>query len=256
LALNRLDEVLKKKSIIDAYLRKKYIEFLLECQAKKPELGLDLVKRGEKLAKEAVEIQPYCTRTWINLAAFALNLLKQEKNPEIAEELKSEVFFALERAHQLSSRRQEVFVAQITADLLTGQYQKAKERAGECINLNSRLAECHWLEGLSEIFLGDFEKGKESFKMAEELGYSVNSQMALEQMAQAYAYQKNYQELVEIFQKLIQIDPPNLQYQTSLAFIYKQLGKIEEAKKEALKILELFPTYEEEVREFLRSLAP
>lgn len=77
-------EALKKKNIIDAYLRKKYIEFLLECQAKKPELGFDLVKKGEKLAKEVVEIQPYDTRSWINLAAFTLNLLKEEKSQRLS----------------------------------------------------------------------------------------------------------------------------------------------------------------------------
>ncbi len=255
LAFQRLDEMAKKKSIIDAYLRKKYIEFLLDCQAKKPELAFELVKKGEKLAKEVVAIQPYCTRTWINLAAFVLDLLKQEKNPEIAQELKKEVYFALERAHQLSPKRQEVFLAQITADFLTGQYQKAKEKSRECVNLNPKLAECHWLEGLSEIFLGEFEQGKKSLKRAEELGYSVNSQMALEQLAQAYLHQKNYRELVEIFQRLIQIDPSRAQYQTSLALIYRELGKTEEAKKQALKILEQWPEYRKEVEEFLQNLS-
>ncbi len=254
LALNRLNEFLKKKSVIDAYLRKKYIEFLLECQAKKLKLSFDLEKKGQELAKEVVEIQPYCTRSWINLVAFTLDLLKQEKDPEIAKKLKNEAYYALERVYQLSPKRQEVFVAKITADLLTNQYQQAKERAEECINLNSRLAECHWLKGLSEIFLGNLEEGEKSLKRAEELGYPQNSQKALEQLAQAYFHQKNYKKLLEIFQKLIQINPANLHYRISLSVCYKELGKTEEAKKEALKILELWPELKDKVDEFLKTL--
>jgi len=39
-----------------------------------------------------------------------------------------------------------------------------------------------------------------------------------------------------------------------LAFIYKELGQIEEAKKTALKIIELFPDHQKEAEEFLKTL--
>jgi len=108
---------------------------------------------------------------------------------------------------------------------------------------------------LSNIYLGEEEMAKEDMEIAKEKGYQIDSEISLLELAKAYLKREKYQELIKIYQKLIAIKPENPKYYIALAVFYKETGQIEEAKKEALKILELFPEYKEEVEEFLKTLS-
>jgi putative inorganic carbon (HCO3(-)) transporter len=69
-----------------------------------------------------------------------------------------------------------------------------------------------------------------------------------------YLKENDYQKLADSYQRLIELDPTEPQYYASLAFVYQKLGLTEEAKKQALKIIELFPEYKIEAETFLKSL--
>jgi len=147
-------------------------------------------------------------------------LIESEENPEMIKELKQEANYYFEKAQRLSPKRQEVFIEWIITDLLTSDYQRAKEKARKCIDLNEKLGDCWWQMGLSEIYLGEYERAKENIEIAEKKGYPVNSKISLLELIRAYI----------------------------------KVGNFEEAKKQALKILELFPEYEEEIKLFLKKL--
>jgi len=248
-ALNRMEKILLTKTFLNAYLKLKYIDIIDKCVEEKPEMILPLAQKATEILKENIKIRPYYTRNWLLLGSYTNILIEKGE-----ENLKEEVNYYFERAYQLSPKRQETFIEWIKTDLLTGEYQKAKTKAQKCIDLNGKIGDCWWLKGLSEIYLDEQEQAQKDINSASQKGYSINSKASLLQLAKAYGDTKNYQELVKIYQKIIDIEPSNAQYHASLAFCYKELGDLEKAKKEALKVLELRPEAREEVEEFLKTL--
>jgi len=256
-ALNRVEKILSSRSILDSYLRLKYIDVIQECLRQKPELTFQLSLKATQLLKEVTEMRPYYTRSWLLLGGYTNALIEVgqgEMPAEDFEKLKNEVNFYFEKAFELSPKRQEVLIEWTKADLVAGEYQKAEERAQKCVDLNSKLGDCYWLQGLSQIFLGEKDAAKSSLQLASQKGYPIGAKISLVQLLQAYNIVKDYPELILIFQQLVSIEPNNPQYHASLAVAYKEIGDFEKAKKEALKVLELQPEAKVEVEEFLKTL--
>jgi len=249
-ALEIMEKILPEKSFLDGYLRLHYVGVINQCIDKK-ELtgGYLLAKKAQEILKENVEIRPYYTRNWLLLGQYS-NILMENWE----EETKAEAETSLEKAHQLSPKRQQVLQEWIKTDLLIGQYQSAKEKSETCINLNEKFAGCWWLAGLSHAYLNDLEKSDYYLKIAAEKRYPVKSKSSWLELTRAYIEIKNYPGLVETYSELIKLEPDNPQHYASLAFAYKELGQVEEAKKQALKIIELFPEHKEEAEEFLKTL--
>jgi len=258
--LERMEKILPTNTFLDNYLRMRYIEVISKCIKINPEATKVLAQRATDILKENTKIRPYYTRSWILLGSFTNVLIEKEWQTgnqiesELIQNLKKEANNAFEKANQLSPKRQEVFVEWIRTDLLTGEYQKAKEKSQKCIDLNPELGECWWLMGLIQSYLKDFEKADDFIKVAQEKGFNTQSEKSWWELTQAYVVTENYQGLVKTYQQLIKINPSHPQYHASLAAIYKKIGDFENAKKEALKVLELSPEFKEEVEEFLRSL--
>jgi len=254
LALKKMEEILPKRTFLDAYLRLEYVDILIKCKEKMPENSLELVKKGINLMEEAIKIQPYHTSNYIVLGSLIDFLMDNEKNIEIKKNLKTEADSYFEKAYKLSPKRQEVFIEWIKSDLIAGEYQKAKEKAQRCIELNENLSDCWWLMGINYIYLGEKEKAKENIKIAEKKGFSVNSENSLLKLAKVYVDIGDYKELLGIYQKLVNLKPDNPAYHISLAIVYKELADFENAKKEIKKALELAPEIKEEAEDFLKKL--
>jgi len=116
------------------------------------------------------------------------------------------------------------------------------------------MGECWWMKGLSNIYLGNIEEAKKDFISAKENHYDANSVSSLFQLIQIYLETENYQELIEIHQKLIELEPTNSQYYATLAYNYKVIGDYKKARETAEKMLELFPEMKDKIEEFLKTL--
>jgi len=249
-AVETMENILPQKSILDNYSRLKYAEIVNQCiEEKSLEEAKPLAERTVGLLEEATKIRPHYTRTWMMLGQYN-NVLMENWGEDREEQATA----SLEKAHQLSPKRQEVLTEWIKTDILTGQYQKALEKSKECINLNEKLANCWWLAGLSHAYLNDLEEADYYLEIATEKGHPVKSKTSWLELTKAYIEIKNYPGLVKAYSELIKLEPDNSQHYASLAFVYKELGQLEEAKKEALKIIELFPEYKAQTEEFLETL--
>ena len=250
-ALNRMENILPRKSILDGYLRIKYLEVINTCiQEKTIDESYPLAKKAGEIMEENVQIMPYFTRNWIWLGKYNNLLLENWQKTEAAE--KAEKAFA--KAGLLSPKRQEVFEGWIKTDLLTGQYEKAEEKAEECIMLNEKFAGCWWLKALTYVYLNDPEKAREYMETARLKGYRIKSVDALLELTKAYIEIGNYPGLLETYPEIIKLEPEEPQHYASLAFVYKELGQNEKARETALKIIELFPEHKTEAEEFLKQL--
>jgi putative inorganic carbon (HCO3(-)) transporter len=252
-ALSRMDKVLGKRSFLDVYLRLKYADLLKSCE---PVTGktLEYAQKGRELTKESVRIQPYYVRNWILLDGYTNVLIEKEKNPEIKKELIKEANSYLEKAYELSPKRQELYLEWTKAALVADEYPKAKEKAEKCVSVNKKLPDCYWFLGLSEIALGDLQNGQMNLIKATEMGYNSRAITSLHQLVKIYSATKNYPELAKVYEDLVWQRPKEPQYHASLAFTYKELGEYELARREAMKVLELQPEAKEEVEAFLKTL--
>jgi len=219
-AIPRAEKMLPQKSFLDAFLRLRYFETLERCENEMPGETLEFTKKKIKLLQEIIKIQPYYTRSWISLGSQTNVLIESETSPENIENLKKETNYYFEKAHQLSPKRQEVFIEWIITDLLTGEYQKAKEKAQKCIDSNERLGDCWWQMALTNIYLGENEKAKENLEIARQNGYPINSELSLLELARAYFKSENYSELIKIYHELIKINPA---YEEKLKPFLKEL---------------------------------
>jgi len=265
-ALKIVDDIVNSKNIIDTHIRRMSAAVIIrDCTDEIIKPPIESIEYGASLLKKNTEKDSNYLRDWLLLAEYT-NILVEEKikytdnvfiPTEEMEILKDEVNYYFERASLLSPRRQEVYKEWLKIDLITGEYEKAKEKAQKCINLNPNYGVCHWLMALSQGYSGDFEKFDYFAKIAKAKNYNIESKEALHQSINMYIKTENYKGLAEIYPKLISIASDNkekAQLYAPLAVVYKELGEIEKAREQALKALELMPEAKAIVEEFLKSL--
>jgi tetratricopeptide (TPR) repeat protein len=264
-------EVAKKysptyKTIIDNYLRIRYVELIQTCTPTSQE-PIALAQKAISFLKKNTENNQKDVRNWLLLAEYT-NILIEEKNKETdnvflstpeMEQLKKEANEYFAKAVDLSPQRQEIYKEWLKTGIITGDYETAKERAQKCIDLNPNYPVCYWLMGLVEGYLGNYEKLNYFGNIAKEKGYDVESEEALSLLLNMYIRIGDYKGLAEVYPKIINITKDKnqqAQLYASLAVVYKELGEIKKAREAALKALELMPEAKTDVEEFLRSLEP
>ena len=247
-ALAQMEKPLSSHSFLDHYLGMKYANIINSCIKKYPDKSVEMAQDVIQILERNTEIRPTYTRNWLYLGIYTNFLI--EKGLASADE--ADYYF--KKANELSSKKQEIFNEWAKTYFITNNYSKAKEKAQQCIELNPIIGECWWIKGISNIYLNNIKQAKIDLQIAKEKGYDVDSKVSLFQLLEAYLEIKSYEELIEIHEKLIELEPDNAQYYATLAYNYKVIGNYEKAKETAEKMLELFPEMKEKVEEFLKSL--
>jgi O-antigen ligase/tetratricopeptide (TPR) repeat protein len=255
-SISIMEENIESNSILNNYLRLKYISVLGETINQDSTLSSQTVPRAYQVLKEASVLRPKYTRTWFLLGKYTnyLYLQKRETEPQEAKELLKESNQHLQKAIELSPKRQQVLVEWSKTKIYEKEYQESKEISQKCIDYNPELRDCYWQMALSNIYLQNEEEFQKYFDLAKEKRYNINSEKSLLELVNAYIEVKNYEELITLYQKLLKKNPDKIEYHTSLAVCYKETGDIEKARKEALKVLEMSPESKESVVKFLQEL--
>ena len=257
-SFNYMEEAYSKHSFINNYAGLKYIDVIsayFKNANPSPQEIKEKTNKAIEILRKNTEIRPNYARSWLLLGAYINISLETEKlSPEEFKKLKQEADSALEKAHQLSPKRQEIIAEWIKTDLLSHSFQQAKERAQMCIDINPKFKDCYWMMALTQVYLNNIEQANEDMKLASKKGYPVKNESSLLQLSKAYYYNKNYEEMVTVYEKLIKQRPNYVSYHLNLAILYKETGKYKEAKKQALKVIELDSNFKPQAEEFLRTL--
>lgn len=246
-------------TIIDNYLTMSYVRIMRDCTEQSPDSTTDITKEAIRLLKKNVELSPLDERYWLLLAEYTNILIEEQikltdntfQNTPEMEKLRDEANYYFEKAHLLSPKRQEVYKEWLKTGLISGDYKKAEENAQKCIDLNPSYRECYWLMALTQGYLGNKENFNYFTALAREKNYNMETIETLQQLINMYIRTQNYSALTEVFPKLIESTKDiqqKAQLHSSLAAVYKELGQIENAKKEARKILELIPSFPVELQ--------
>ena len=255
-ALSLMDSVLPQQSFLDVYVRMQYITYEQTCSAYFPENILDYTKKGIEILSEAVKIQPLNTRNWLYMGTLTTALAGQTNDPKTADSLIKQANYDLDRATELAPKHQEILVGRAQLDIVSGKYSDAQNDSKKCMSLDPSLGDCYWYLAVSEIYLKDTADANKNIQLAISKGYDTNSEAKLVELVNAYGQIFDYQDLAPIFEKLTAINPNNIQYHSTLAFIYEKLGQEDKARQEAAKALQLTPNSTQSVDDFLKNLIP
>ncbi|MBU4367925.1 O-antigen ligase family protein, partial [Patescibacteria group bacterium] len=248
-ALNIVDNIWQGRGILESYAGLRYTDFIKRCASSKPEKEVDYSKKASEVLKISSKIQPKFTRTWIFLGSFTNVLAAKEENIENRNKLLLEARSYLEKALELSPKRQEIFIEIEKSYIVAGDYQAMKKIAYDCIDIDSSYGQCYWYLGIAEIFLGDQENGKKHIQESLEKGGSPS----YIQLGVAYISQKNYKDAADAYHMLTVLYPENANYHAVMAFLSREIGDYARAGSEALKVFELQPE-NKEVLKFLEQL--
>ncbi len=253
-AVNLMETVMKRRSILDARVRIQYVEMMNLCAAMHPQKNLAYAQRGIEVMKEAVAIQPTFSRLWIFLGGFTTVTANAEQDAAKKTALLTEAQSYLEKAAQLAPDHQELITEQIKLAMIAKDYQAMKNTAERCVQVYPSAGSCYFLRGLSNIYLGNLADADKDIALSTTKGHDIYSTLALNQLVTAYAETKHYQRLANAYQELIIRFPNVADYHASLAFTYKEMGEYQKARQEALFFLQMMPEAKEEVEAFLASL--
>ncbi len=264
-AYEMIEPLMLKPSLIDDYVRFKYIDIVGYCLEKHPEIKLEVSEKALTALDETKESRPYYTRTWTYSAIFLNKIM--DSSPEMTLEEKQilgeQALENLKRAGELSPKRQDVFLTYVKTYLLMEELEKASEKAEECIEVSPRAGDCYWAKALALIAADakNSEQTLEYIKKAISLGYTKEAYASLSHLIRLYiglAEQtqdiKYYEILEQLYIEKIKFDYSDFQDHATLAHVYSLLGKYDKAREQAYIVLELSPESEPSVREFLDSL--
>ncbi|MBI2644460.1 MAG: O-antigen ligase family protein [Candidatus Wildermuthbacteria bacterium] len=246
------------QTFLAAYFNTEFAEILKKCGNQIPERKIPFTQKARGLLAEAIKSHPVHTGSWLFyggltntiIEAAIINALPQEQIAPLIQEADA----AFRKAHELSPKRQKVLIEWMKTDILAQEYADAKERASQCIELNLETGACWWFKGLAEIYLGDLPQAQNDIKIANQKEYPIRSLGSLQTLANAYITTKNYPLLMTAYQQMLERDPKNAQYHASLAIVFKELRKFDDARQHALMVLELNPATKSEVETFLKEL--
>jgi len=259
-----LDSVLaSENSPFNTYARTSYVDLLTICNTVAPQERIITARKGSTLLKESVKSRPLYTRNWIFLGGFSNVLLQAEllkapglQSQRTIEQKKKDAHSYFSIAHDLSPKRQEIYVEWIKTFLITQDYGGAKQKAQECIDLNPDHDTCAWLKQVAEIYTGDraaIELGSEADPR---FNVQLGSPAQLSQLVRAYAITKNSEQIINVYQRLVEFDPLNKRMHASLAAAYQEGGYYGRAHQEAFRVLDLDPSSQKVVETFLQALPP
>ncbi len=249
-----MNKELQNHSFLDSYVRLEYGEFIKNCNDYYPQNSSVYMKKGLEVIGQALKMQPLYTRYWIFMASATNSLAAKETNADTKNNLITQAKYYLDQAIKLAPNHQEIIIEQARMEMNAGDYQKMQSYSNDCIALNADLGDCYWELALSQIYLKDINNAQKNIEIAGSKGYSINSEVSLGQLADAYYFITDYRTLASIYEKLIIINQSSAQYHSSLAFFYSKLGEYAKARHEAMEALKRSPESKPNVDAFLRTL--
>ena len=248
-----MDGLLESKSFLDSYIRLHYAEDVKICASSSGK-KLDYINKAIKALEEESKIQPKYTRTWLLLAQFNNTLIAMEQDSKKQSELEAKSLSYINEAKKLSPLRQENYSTEAQTYFAESDFKSMKKISEDCLKIDEKAGGCYWYLGLSEIMMKDEKEGDKNIENAKKFGFDYDNISSLTQLALAYTQNKNLTELFPIYNRLLELDPQNIDFRARFAFLYRESGDYVNARKQASKLLGINPEIDKEIEDFLRTL--
>ncbi len=233
-------------------IRHRYAQYLFEYSANKEKITPDITKeveftieKVEELAKERP--MDYLPRLYASRMHIILGK-ESSKSPHNDEALKNSL-----EALKISPTFMRTYYEVAQGYLNKEDYKTAIEYFKKATELNPDVGLSYWYWGITEMQIGNTQRGLELIEIAQNKGYGPDESDLLK-LTNVYIKLNDYKKLAEIHEKLVAIAPQKVQYHVSLAVVYSRIGKINEAVREAKIAAQLDPSFTEDAKAFVQSI--
>lgn len=185
---------------------------------------------------------PYTFRFWLSQLYSFMGEYVDGKYYDEANKILGE-------AREFSPERQHIPLLMAKNYLLQKKTDEGIKVLTELVNKDSQFAEPHWFLGLALTQAGREEEGIKELEQGAPFG--VNSKGNVLYLIDLYAKRKEYDKIIPLYKKLIELEPRNASYYASLAATYAALGDRENVIININKAVELNPSLAEEAKIFL-----
>jgi O-antigen ligase/tetratricopeptide (TPR) repeat protein len=234
-----------------------------------PEIRLQLVKSiseiyskelaNQSVFKEALDLaivemeksvkeHPLDVRYWLYLVqTYNLKGVDQVEYLTKAEN-------ALSRAKKLSPKRQQIYFELAKTKLLKANYDEAVMILKEAVNLDDRVGESYWQLGVAYYFTKNYPEALRAIEKSLSLLSLSGMPDRMIMAGNIYVLNQRYREALYYYNLAQNTEPTNLEVYIKKAIVYSRLGNKEEAIRTIEKILEIDPSYKEQVDEFIKNI--
>jgi len=244
-----MDEQSQIKTFFLPYTNYAYINLIIDRIISHPDEQTSLVKTLQKISQKNVSLQPYDYRNWLRLGESLATIAKDSKDTETLQEAQN----AFKKALELSPKDPTILLSFFMSDIFSNNLTEAKEKSDYCLKAFPESRECLWMSGLINIYLNNIEIGKKFIEKAEKNGYYSGDEASQRQLLAAYLENKNYKEMLPLYQKLFLINRSQIQYKVSEMLCYKELGNYGMARQLAVEIIKSNPELKPQIESFLVS---
>ena len=111
-----------------------------------------------------------------------------------------------------------------------GEIEAARTYIHRALQHSPRLARAHFFKGLAEKADGDYDAALKSMRLVEE--QYPRDRVVCNQIGRLLFLKREYKQAIAAFQRVLAVDPEDLQAHYNLMLCYRGLGDIENAKRE------------------------
>ncbi len=248
-----LDEQSKIKTFFLPFTNSIYLNLLIDRIIQHPEENNSLSVKVAQIAETNTKLQPYNYINWLRLGEALETINKENNNPQIAQQASE----AMKEATKLSPESPTIAYSSFMNDISVNNLTAAKEESVYCLSKFPNSKECLWISGLINIYSNNIAVGQNFIEKSRTEGYEINnsieSENSLNQLAMAYLENKHYEDMIPIYQKLIILNPSQVQYKTSLMLAYKLSEQYGKARELAGEIIRTNPELKPTIENFLQS---
>lgn len=249
-AIQKYEEALKYNVAGIYDIRNRYAQWLLDNEpSPHNDVYTNAINSAIEAMKQNAALAPYEYLPELYLSRLYLTLGKDDPKSEYNDIALQHSLHALDLSPTFVRTYYEIAQGYLNKkdDAKAAEYfQKAAE-------LNPDVGLSYWYWGVVLLDEGDNEKALEVIQQALDAGYGPTED-EYQKLYNLYYNLKDYTHLVLIQEGLVKVNPTNVQYRATLAALYAQLGRVDDAVSQARKAAELDPNFAGEAKQFVESL--
>ncbi|PJE69443.1 MAG: hypothetical protein COU98_02010, partial [Candidatus Staskawiczbacteria bacterium CG10_big_fil_rev_8_21_14_0_10_38_10] len=251
--LNFYKKSLEKPSFINPEVRMQLVKSVISAKGAR-NTPLETLREGFEFAisemQKSVKEHPLDVRYYLFLGKLFSNAYIFDKNYLIEAER------VLEKALELSPKRQEIYFDLGLARLLQEKYDESIETYKKAVSLDDKVIESHWNLGIAYLSAKRYKEGLEEINIAHQMGYSYyrpDPNITLF-IAQAFSEVGDYSRAISLCDFILNTNPDNIKAMANKAVNLAKLGDKDEALKLVEKISEIDSEAAKELKKTIDSL--
>ncbi len=154
---------------------------------------------------------------------------------------------------KLSPTRPQIYFEMGKAEISLQHIEQGIRYFRQAVALNPKTLESHWNLLTAYVVTGQGQLAQQEYQKMLDLGLPEN-EANLNRLANMYASVKAYQIVVNIYNKLITLNPDKIDYWAKLVINYQKLNNSVKVKEVTQAMLSKFPEKTDEINNFIQNL--